>query len=191
MPVANQSTELTALYLLPRGSSLALALGRVREAAPALAGLAAARAWGGLLHITLTSFSAEPRHERELPVAGDAVAAAGTAAAGRDEPWNIDAGRWVRRQGRSGKEFWEIDRECRVLKAVMRVVGRTEGVVGARTVGSGRKGKMALHVTFGNEGKEVRYSDMARFLGMLEWDLALVSRTAGDERGMERMRTLG
>lgn len=184
-PAAAPGAELLALYLLPRPRSVARALQHVPGAGRALDGLVAAGLWGGLAHVELTSFSAAPRHVRALPVAGRSAAAAGTAAASRHEPWNIGAGKWARKEGKGGGDVWEIALWSRVLAAVVRAIAKADGVVGARRQNIVKPGKGRLHLDFGPEGKTVENADMSRFLAILDWDLALVSRRGEDECGRD------
>jgi hypothetical protein len=146
--------------------------------------LNAAGAWGGLLHVTLCSFSARKRHVKALPAVAHAAAAAGTAAASRREPWRIGSHKWARRRALSGgRVMWEVVLQCPVLTAVTEVVAGDASVQNARKHNIGERAPR-LHMTFGAKGAAVRDADMARFLSMLQWDVALVRRQAGDRDGV-------
>lgn len=183
-PPEDPGTILAALYLLPRPASVAYSVNRIPAVLIALQSLEARGTWGGLPHITLTSFASS--HVGVLSSLGAASAAAGTAVASPREPYNIGIRKWARHTPPRGslKETWDIWTWCPVLGRVVDVIGREGAVVGARKLNVKRR-QPKLHMGFGQCGGKVGDADMTRALAMWEWDVVLVTRTAGDVEGRE------
>lgn len=183
-PPEDPGTILAALYLLPRPASVAYSVNHIPAVLIALQSLEARGTWGGLPHITLTSFASS--HARVLSSLGAASAAAGTAVASPREPFNIGIRKWARHTppGGSLSETWDIRTWCPVLGRVVDTIGRESTVVGARKLNLKRR-LSKLHLGFGLCGGRVGDADMTRALAMWEWDVALVTRTAGDVEGRE------
>lgn len=129
----------------------------------------------------LCDFSAAPKHVAALGVCTRAAGKAGTATASRRELWNIGAASWARvAEADEERDVWAVVLWERVLASVCHVF-LGDGVKRPREMKVGSK--KGLGIAFGKEGKDVRETDVARFLSMITWDVALVRKMPGEGNG--------